>query len=131
MWTLSITRPSIPQIRQDLSQLVLYAAARFPVADTYLTQFFDSDSIVGKPTAVTNFSHCDVADAEIKAARTEKDTDKQKLWAEAQKKIVDKVCAVPLYEHAALGLEGQPGLRLPGGSLNLSPPVTEMTAFKQ
>jgi len=121
------------QIRKDLSPLVLYAAARFPVADTYLTQFFHSKSIVGTPTAITNFSHCDVADAEIDAARIEQDKAKQvKLWADAQKKIMEKVCAVPLYLSMQLwawndkldfGFE-------PEGSLNLSPPVTELTAFK-
>ena len=57
------------QIRKDLSPIVHYQAARFPVADVYLTQFFDSRSIVGTPTAVTNFCHCNVADAEIRAAR--------------------------------------------------------------
>ena len=55
------------QIRKDLSQVVHYSAARFPIADVYLTQFFDSASIVGTPTAVTNFSHCNVADSEIRA----------------------------------------------------------------
>ncbi|MFI4997526.1 MAG: ABC transporter substrate-binding protein, partial [Hyphomicrobiales bacterium] len=42
------------QIRKDLSPLVHYQAARFPIADVYLTQFYDSASIVGTPTAVTN-----------------------------------------------------------------------------
>ena len=50
------------QIRQDLSQFVHFQAARFPVADVYLTQFFHSRSTVKTPTAVTNFSHCAVAD---------------------------------------------------------------------
>jgi peptide/nickel transport system substrate-binding protein len=121
------------QIRKDLSQMVQYVAARFPVADVYLTQFFHSKSIVGTPTAITNFSHCDIADAEIDAARSEPDKAKQlRLWAEAQKKIMDKVCAVPLYlslqlwawkDNLDLGVD-------PEGSLNLSPPVTELTAFK-
>src|SRR3546814_14079903 len=53
------------QIRQDLSQVVYYTAARFPIADVYRTQFFHSDSTVGKPPAVTNFPTCDVADAQI------------------------------------------------------------------
>ena len=53
------------QIREDLSQVTHYSAARFPVADTYLTQFSHSDAAPGKPTSVTNFSHCDVADEEI------------------------------------------------------------------
>lgn len=86
-------------IRKDLSGATYYTAARFPVADVYLTQFFHSRSIVGTPTAVTNFSHCSVADKEIEAARVEPDLAKQKeLWATAQRKIVEEVCAVPLFE---------------------------------
>ncbi len=120
------------QIRQDLSQVVLYAAARFPVADTYLTQFYESDAIVGKPSAVTNFSHCGVADAEIKAARTETDADKQKaLWAEAQRKIVDQVCSVPVFEMLqAWAWKESLDFGYPvEGSLSLIPPVTEKTRF--
>ncbi len=118
------------QIRQDLSQAVYYGAARFPVADSFLGQFYESAAIVGKPTAVTNFSHCDVADAEIKAARSEPDLEKQKaLWAAAQKKIIEAVCAVPLYEM------GQPWAWKNAltfaypivGSLGLSPPIDETT----
>ena len=59
------------KIREDLSQVTHYSAARFPVADTYLTQFYHSDSIPLRDTAITNFGHCDAADDEIVAARTE------------------------------------------------------------
>jgi peptide/nickel transport system substrate-binding protein len=87
------------RIRKDQSQAVLYGANRFPVADTTLTQFFHSHSIVGTPTAVTNFSHCKVADAEIDAARIATDAKQQDaLWKTAQQKIVADVCAVPLME---------------------------------
>ncbi|MEO1536738.1 MAG: ABC transporter substrate-binding protein [Pseudomonadota bacterium] len=86
-------------IRDDVSSMVLYGAARFPVADTYLTQFYHSDSIVKTPTAVTNFSHCDVADAQIVAARSEIDREEQiRLWQEAQTLISEQVCSVPLFE---------------------------------
>ncbi len=120
------------QIRKDLSQLVHYQAARFPVADVYLTQFYDSASIVGTPTAITNFSHCNVADAEIRAARIEPDGAKQKeLWKEAQDKLIKNVCGIPVFEqlqiwawHDNLDL----GYDLKG-SLNLSPPITEKTHF--
>jgi peptide/nickel transport system substrate-binding protein len=120
------------QIRKDLSPIVHYQAARFPVADVYLTQFFDSASTIGTPTAVTNFSHCNVADAEIRAARAATDPAKQKeLWKTAQEKIIKAVCAVPIYEQLQLwawkdtldlGYDLQ-------GSLNLSPPITEKTRF--
>lgn len=87
------------RIRKNESQVVLYGANRFPVADTTLTQFFHSKSIVGTPTAITNFSHCKVADAEIDAARVATDPRKQdELWKTAQQKIVKDVCAVPLME---------------------------------
>src|SRR5690606_5777586 len=65
------------QIRKDASAIVFYGAARFPVADTYLTQFYDSDAIVGTPKAITNFSHCSVGDEAIRAARAETDSAKQ------------------------------------------------------
>ncbi len=120
-------------IRQDLSPIVYYSAARFPVADVYLTQFFSSRSIVKTPTAVTNFSHCNVADAEIDGARVETDRTKQlALWAEAQKKLVGDVCAVPLFEtllvfsrHDNLDY----GYTL-AGSISLGPLITEATHFK-
>jgi peptide/nickel transport system substrate-binding protein len=122
------------QIRQDLSQLIHYSAARFPIADVYLTQFFYGPSTVGRPTAVTNFSHCDVADAEIEAARIETDPDRQlELWKIAQQKIMDEVCAVPVYENLQLwawkdtldlGVEIE-------GSLNLSPAITELARFTE
>jgi peptide/nickel transport system substrate-binding protein len=120
------------QLREDRWPIIGYSAARFPIADVYLTQFFHSDSTVGTPTAVTNFSHCNVADREIEEARSEQDPEKQKaLWREAQRKIIAAVCAVPIEENfltwayksnLALGYEFK-------GSLNLSPPVTELTHF--
>ena len=120
------------QIRKDLSPLVHYQAARFPVADVYLTQFYDFASIVGAPRAVTNFSHCNVADDEIRAARVETDPAKQKeLWKTAQEKIIKAVCGVPVYEQLQLwawkdNLDLGYDLK---GSLNLAPPVTEKTHF--
>ncbi|WP_075656620.1 ABC transporter substrate-binding protein [Pseudochrobactrum sp. B5] len=119
-------------IRKDLSPIVMYGAARFPVADYYLTQFYHSDSIVGKPTAVTNFSHCAAADEQIVAARSEVDPDKQlQLWHEAQKLIVADVCAIPLNETAQVWVRKKSldwGFELKG-SLSLGPLVTEQTHF--
>lgn len=122
------------QIRKDLSQVTHYSAARFPVADTYLTQFFHSDSIPLKPDAVTNFSHCEVADAEIVAARSEPDIERQReLWAEAQRKIGEEVCAVPIYQNLQLWAwtdKLELGYDV-AGSLNLSPAITEETHFTE
>jgi peptide/nickel transport system substrate-binding protein len=121
------------QIRQDLSPIVYYSAARFPVADVYLTQFFHSRSIVKTPTAVTNFSHCDVADTDIDRARGETDKAKQiALWAEAQKKIVAAVCAVPMFETLLVFARHDDldyGYKLEG-SMSLGPLITEATHFK-
>jgi peptide/nickel transport system substrate-binding protein len=120
------------QIRKDLSPVTLYQAARFPVADVYLTQFFHSRSIVGTPAAIINTSHCAVADKEIEAARVEPDVAKQKaFWAEAQKKIMAEICAVPLVESLVLWAWKDTldlGYDLVG-SLNLVPHVTEKTRF--
>jgi peptide/nickel transport system substrate-binding protein len=86
-------------IRQNQSSVVLYGASRFPVADVYLSQFFLSDSIVGTPTGITNFSHSKVADNEIMGAKTEVDLTKQlEMWAAAQDKIQKEVYAIPLFE---------------------------------
>jgi peptide/nickel transport system substrate-binding protein len=120
------------QIRQDLSQLTHYGAARFPVADIYLTQFFHSRSIVKTPTAVTNFSHCAVADADIDAARVEADPAKQKaFWAAAQRKILEEVCVVPLVEVMqvwARKANVDYGYKLEG-QINLGPLLTETTTI--
>ena len=120
-------------IRQDLSPLSYYAAARFPVADVYLTQFFSSRSIVLGPTAVTNFSHCNVADGEIDAARQEVDLDKQaRDWAEAQRKIIGAVCAVPLVETLQVwGHHDDFDFGFPQtGSMSLGPLLTEASGFR-
>lgn len=120
-------------IRKDLSAATYYTAARFPVADVYLTQFFHSRSIVGTPTAVTNFSHCDVADKEIDAARGEADVANQKeLWAIAQRRIVEEVCAVPLFEQLqvwAYKTNVDFGYDLKD-AIHLGPVITETTAKK-
>ncbi len=120
-------------IRQDVSQMSFYAAARFPVADVYLTQFFHSRSTVKTPTAVTNFAHCNAADAEIDAARTEVDKAKQEAdWAEAQRKIVAQVCAVPLIETLQVWAHHDDfefGFPMTG-SMSLGPMLTEASALK-
>lgn len=117
-------------IRDDASSMVLYGAARFPVADTYLTQFYHSKSTVKTPTAVTNFSHCSAADSEIDAARSEANTEQQlKLWSTAQSKIVDAVCSVPLFELLQVWARSPKvdyGFNLEG-SLSLGPPINEKT----
>jgi peptide/nickel transport system substrate-binding protein len=122
------------QIRKDLSQVVMYSAARLPVADVYLTQFFHSRSIVGTPTGVTNFSHCAMADQEIDAARSETDPAKQKaLWKEAQDKLVQQVCAVPLYEQLQVWAHRDKldfGYKL-DASLTLGPLINELTTLRQ
>lgn len=121
------------QIRKNVSALVFYGAARFPIADTYLSEFFHSRAIVGKPTAVTNFSHCAVADTEIEAARVAADAQLQKaMWKEAQRKIMEDVCAVPLFDLRQVWVRSDRldfGYDLKG-ALNLGPPITEATTLK-
>lgn len=85
------------QIRKDVNPLVIYIAFR-PNADTYLTQFFLSDSIVvsGK-TPNTNFSHYSKIDDLIKQARYETDAQKQaQLWQQANVQILQDAAAFPL-----------------------------------
>jgi peptide/nickel transport system substrate-binding protein len=121
------------QIRKDLSPLVFYGAARFPIADTYLSEFFHSRATVGAPTAASNFSHCAVADAEIVGARTAPDAEAQKaLWKEAQQKIMADVCAVPLFELRQVWVHSDRldyGYKLEG-AMNLAPPIIETSTLK-
>lgn len=120
-------------IRKNLSALTFYGAARYPVADTYLTEFFHSNAIVGKPTTAVNLSHCAVADKEIDEAKTTPDAARQKaLWVEAQRKIMSDVCAVPLFELRQVWVRSDRvnlGYTL-NGALNLAPPVTELSELK-
>ena len=96
------------QIRDDVNPLVIYVCARFPTANSILTQFYHSASVVTKPTAITNFSHYGDVDADgngtidnvdklIEIARTADDPDFQKaLWGETQKEILSDVAAYPI-----------------------------------
>jgi len=120
------------RIRQDLSQVTFYGAARFPVADSYLTQFYHSRSAPGQPTMALNFAHCSAADAEIDAARSEPDPQKQlALWAAAQRKVMEAACSLPLYDLLQVWVR-KSGVALGytlEGSLNLAPPITAETAL--
>ncbi len=91
------------QIRKDLSPVTLYQAARFPVADVYLTQFFHS-TIDGRHAdrASLTSSHCAAADSEIEAARSEPDVEKQKALVAAprRKKSWRRFARVPLWKAA-------------------------------
>ena len=121
------------QTRKDLSGVVFYGAARFPIADTYLSEFFHSRATVNTPTAATNFSHCKVGDKEIEQARTASDAEAQKaLWKEAQRKIMEDVCAIPLFELRQVWARSDRldfGYELKG-SMNLAPAITEATTLK-
>lgn len=92
-------------IRDDANKVIFYNASRLPLADVYLRQWFHSDSIVTKQTAVTNFSHYGAVDADgdgeidsidslIDEAASSTDLDHQKeLYKEAQKQIAEDVPA--------------------------------------
>lgn len=118
------------EIRKDQSPIVLYGAARFPVADTYLSQFYHSKSIVGTPKAVTNFSHCNVADESIDRARSEGSNEEQlNLWKNAQVQIMNHACSVPLFETLQVWARKKNidyGYRLKG-SVTLAPTINELT----
>ena len=89
-------------IRENVAPVVIYGAYRYPLTGRlYFDQFYHSSAIVGRPTAITNFSHFAGADAEIEAARFETDPEKQKqLWMTVQRKIMEEAMAVPLFTRA-------------------------------
>jgi len=118
--------------RKDQSALVFYGAARFPNADVWLTEFYDSAAAIGAPKAISNFSHCTVGDEAIRQARVEPDAQKQlALWKQAQQKIHADVCAVPLFGLKQVWVHSDRvnyGYTLKG-ALNLQPPITELTTI--
>lgn len=120
--------------RQDQSAIVFYGAARYPGADYWLTEFYDSASAIGAPAAMSNFGHCSVADDAIRKARVEADPQTQlDLWKKAQVQIHDDVCAIPLFglkQVWAKAASVDYGYVL-HGALNLQPPVTELTTVKR
>jgi len=96
--------------RGDLNPLVWYNAARPPIAGIYLTQWWHSASIVGKKTAITNFSHYGEVDTDgdgdvknnnidrlIDQAAIEMDPEKRKkLYAEAQIQLLKDLPSIPV-----------------------------------
>jgi peptide/nickel transport system substrate-binding protein len=118
--------------RQDQSAIVFYGAARFPNADYWLTEFYDSAAAIGAPGAMSNFAHCSAGDDAIRKARVEPDPQKQiALWKQAQGLIREDVCAVPLFGLKQVWARSDRvnyGYVLKG-ALNLQPPITELTTL--
>lgn len=86
------------RIRADENRLNLYEAWRTS-ADSYLTRFFHSDSIVVTGAAPdTNFAHYDKIDYLIETARGEPESGAQSAWWQAaQVMILEDMVAYPLY----------------------------------
>lgn len=95
-------------IRQDKNALVIYGAVRLPVAETILTEFYAKTSIVGTPTAITNFSHYGEVipgiDAYLEKARSTTNLELKKYYyGLAQLQILEDLPAYPLsLDRAAL-----------------------------
>ena len=90
-------------IRQDLSPLVIYNADRYPkTAQVYYDQFYAGPASIGKPTAITNFSHYGEAmpgidDLLEKARHAPNAHDAEQAWIAAQHKVAEDVPSIPLY----------------------------------
>jgi peptide/nickel transport system substrate-binding protein len=85
------------KIRQAVNPVTMYICMR-PNADIFLSWFFHSDAIVvtGKKP-VTNFSHYKGLDELIEKARTATGAEQDKLWREAQFKLLDEGINYPMY----------------------------------
>lgn len=113
-------------IRDDANKVVFYNASRLPLADVYLRQWLHSDSIVTKPTAVTNFSHygevdatgdgeIDSIDSLIDEAAATTDLDRQReLYIEAQKQVAEHVPAFSYVQETSV-FARTPSVSLPYG----------------
>ena len=88
------------QIRKDLSPIVLYQAARFPVADVYLTQFFHSRVDRRHADRGDQLLPLRVADEEIEAARVRARSGEAEGAVEdaRRRRSIKDVCGVPIYE---------------------------------
>jgi peptide/nickel transport system substrate-binding protein len=96
-------------IKKDMNDVVAYSGDRTPIADSYLTEWWYSPSVVGKPTGQKNFSHYGDVDADgdgqidsvdwyIEEARKEIDPERRRLlWSLAQKQVLDHAAAKPLH----------------------------------
>ncbi len=100
----TVDHPSFHRlIRDDIAPVVIYSAARYPnTAQIYLEQFFAAEASIGKPRAITNFSHYGAVipgiDDLLDKARFSADAAEQKrLWEEAQRRIATDIAAIPLY----------------------------------
>ena len=97
-------------IRQDASPLVIYNADRYPkTAQVYYDQFYAGPAAIGKPTAITNFSHYGEAmpgidDLLDKARHAASAKEAEQAWIAAQHKVAEDVPAIPLYnQKSAVG----------------------------
>lgn len=93
-------------IREDKNALVIYGGVRLPVAETLLTEFYAKNSIVGKKTAITNFSHYGEAmpgiDEYLEKAGAANNLELKKYYYEkAQYKIMQDLPVYPLYLNRA------------------------------
>ena len=90
-------------IRQDLNPVVLYGAFRFPMTgQMYFDQFYAGSSSIGKPTAITNFTHYGdtikgVDDLLAKATYNPNEAEQLRLWGEVQTRAALDAISIPLY----------------------------------
>jgi peptide/nickel transport system substrate-binding protein len=124
-------------IRQDKSEIIVYTFTRAPLADVVLSEFYHSNSIVGKPTAITNFIHYDRIDQLMDQARGAKDQKEQlRLYAQIQKQILDDAVVIPVMNSLWM-IVTYPYVQMPEitgmanpSSLNYFVPITEKTYLK-
>ncbi len=132
-------------IRKDLNSLVMYNASRPPIGGIYLEHWYHSNSIIGKKTAITNFSHYgdvdadgdgDVSDNNIDAyidkGWVEMDPNKVKeMYRRAQIQLLTDLPTFPLIIRNYV-LVRQPWVNLgyePKGSMIYHYHVTEKTSI--
>jgi len=90
-------------LQKDVNPIVLYNSNRYPyTANTPFINFYHSKSIVGKPTAIANYSHYGEAmpgiDKLVDEAYSEGDINKKlALWAKAQQQIAEDAISFTLY----------------------------------
>ena len=130
-------------IRKNANPIIWYNATRTPIAGVYLTEWWHSASIVGKKTAITNFSHygeVDInGDGDLKDNNIDRfideaaycmDPKRQKeLYAQAQLQLLRDLPSVPVRMYYSVAVR-QPYVDLgyePKGSMIYYYHITEKT----
>ncbi|WP_077213202.1 ABC transporter substrate-binding protein [Bacillus dakarensis] len=121
-------------MRKDMNTIAYVAFNRIPHASWWVRDVYHSNSTVGTPTGVLNYSHYDKSDALIDQAVVATDeSEANELYAQIQKQVMEEYVVAPLIEYSTTLVrrtEVDLGYSQHGGSLYYYWPLNENTDLK-